>query len=223
MVYNGRKEKAHSLRERTEIMLEIKKGSVLLFDGDSITDCGRDRSDAHSLSGYNKLIAEAGAKCGVESFNRGISGDRTKELLPRVAGELEELHPSVYSLLIGINDTWRRFDSDDPTPAEQFGKNLRAVLTAVRDSGTKIILLEPFLLPSDPEKAVMRADLDEKIDIVRGLAREFAEEYLPLDGLFAELTLKIPPEQLSADGVHPTPLGNEYIARWWLERVSFQK
>lgn len=204
-------------------MLEIGKGSVLLFDGDSITDCGRDLSDVRSLTGYNRIIAEQGAKCGVESFNRAISGHRTKELLARVAGELEELHPAVYSLLIGVNDTWRRFDSNDPTSAEQFGKNLRQILTAVRESGAKIILLEPFLLPTDPAKSVFREDLDEKIHVVRALAREFAEEYVPLDGLFAELTLKISPEKLSADGVHPTPLGNEYIARWWLERVRFRK
>lgn len=205
-------------------MLELKKSSKLLFEGDSITDCCRDRSDRHSLSGYNKIIAEKGSPCGVESFNRAVSGDRTGEVLQRLEGELKELRPDAYSMLIGINDTWRRYDgTNDPTFGEQFRKNLRAILSAVRKSGAKIILLEPFLIPTDPEKAVMREDLDEKIDITRELAREFADEYVPLDGLFAELVLKVPPEKLSADGVHPTELGNEYIARWWLERVSFGK
>lgn len=205
-------------------MLEIKKGSKLLFEGDSITDAGRDYADMHSLSGYTKLIAAAGEKGGTESFNRAVSGHRTKDVLARIRGELQELRPDVFSILIGINDTWRRYDgANDPTSGEQFRKNLREILAAVRASGAKIILLEPFLLPTDPAKAVMREDLDEKIDVARELAREFADEYVPLDGLFAELVLKIPPEQLSADGVHPTELGNEYIARWWLERVSFGK
>lgn len=205
-------------------MLEIKRGSTLLFEGDSITDCGRDYADAHSLSGYNKLIAAEGEKGGVASFNRAVSGNRTKDVLARIADELRELRPKAFSLLIGVNDTWRRYDgANDPTSAEQFGKNLRGILAAVRECGSKIILLEPFLLPADPAKAVMREDLNEKIDVTRALAREFADEYVPLDGLFAELALKIAPEKLSADGVHPTPLGNEYIARWWLERVSFAK
>ena len=205
-------------------MLEIKRGSKLLFEGDSITDAGRDYADMHSLSGYNKIIAAAGEKGGAESFNRAVSGHRTKDVLARIRGELQELRPDVFSILIGINDTWRRYDgANDPTSGEQFRENLHGILSAVRASGAKIILLEPFLIPTDPAKAVMREDLDEKIDITRELARGFADEYVPLDGLFAELVLKIPPEQLSADGVHPTALGNEYIARWWLERVSFGK
>ena len=78
-------------------------------------------------------------------------------------------------------------------------------------------------MPSDPQKMVMREDLNKKIDVVRKLAREFADEYVPLDGLFAELVLKISPEELTADGIHPTDLAYEYIARWWLERVTFVK
>ena len=205
-------------------MLEIKRGSKILFEGDSITDAGRDYADMHSLSGYNKIIGAAGAKGGAESFNRAVSGHRTKDVLARIRGELRELRPDVFSVLIGINDTWRRYDgANDPTSGEQFRKNLRGILSAVRGGGAKIILMEPFLLPVDPAKAVMREDLNEKIDVTRELAREFADEYVPLDGLFAEVVLKVPPEKLSADGVHPTELGNEYIARWWLERVSFGK
>ena len=57
-------------------MLTIHSGARVLFDGDSVTDCGRDRQDRHSLSGYNDKIAR-NAHAGVEFFNRGISGDRS--------------------------------------------------------------------------------------------------------------------------------------------------
>lgn len=204
-------------------MLTIHSGARVLFDGDSVTDCGRDRQDRHSLSGYNDKIARNAQNAGVEFFNRGISGDRSKDLLARIESDLRDTKPDVVSILIGINDTWRRYDSNDPTSGMQFYDNLRGILSTVRARGAKIIVLEPFLLPTDPAKAVMREDLDLKIDITRSLAREFADEYVPLDGLFAELVLKIPPEQISADGVHPTELGNEYIARWWLERVGFER
>lgn len=204
-------------------MLELKRNSKFLFEGDSITDCGRDRADKHSLSGYNRIIAATGGLYRVEFFNRSVSGNRSKDVLERLDDELAELRPDAFSLLIGINDTWRRYDSNDPTSGMQFYDNLRGILSTVRARGAKIIVLEPFLLPTDPAKAVMREDLDLKIDITRSLAREFADEYVPLDGLFAELVLKIPPEQISADGVHPTELGNEYIARWWLERVGFER
>ena len=204
-------------------MLQLKRNSKLLFEGDSITDCGRDRADRNSLSGYNRIIAAKSGLYRVEAFNRAVSGNRSKDVLARLEDELAELRPDAFSLLIGVNDTWRRYDSNDPTSGMQFYDNLRGILSTVRARGAKIIVLEPFLLPTDPAKAVMREDLDLKIDITRSLAREFADEFVPLDGLFAELVLKIPPEQLSADGVHPTELGNEYIARWWLERVGFER
>ena len=204
-------------------MLQLKRNSKLLFEGDSITDCGRDRADRNSLSGYNRIIAAKSGLYRVEAFNRAVSGNRSKDVLARLEDELAELRPDAFSLLIGVNDTWRRYDSNDPTSGMQFYDNLRGILSTVRARGAKVIVLEPFLLPTDPAKAVMREDLDLKIDITRSLAREFADEFVPLDGLFAELVLKIPSEELSADGVHPTELGNEYIAQWWLERVGFER
>ncbi len=204
-------------------MLKLGKGSKILFEGDSVTDHRRDREDFHSLSAYSKIIGEKLSECGGEAFNRAIGGDRSKDVLARIKGEFEELRPNVFSLLIGVNDTWRRYDNNDPTSEEQFEKNLRVILETAYAYCAKIIVLEPFILPSDPQKMIMREDLTKKIDVVRKLARDFADEYVPLDGLFAELALKISPEELAADGIHPTDLAYEYIARWWMERVTFSQ
>lgn len=204
-------------------MLELKRGSTILFEGDSITDAGRDPKDRHSLSGYNALVAAACAKHGIECFNRAVSGNRSQDVLARLEGELDELRPDVFSILIGVNDTWRRYDANDPTSREKFGANLRAIFTAVHKRGIKLIVLEPFLISAAPQWLILRDDLNEKIDVTRELAREFADEFVPLDGLFAELSVKAAPNTLSEDDVHPTPLGHEQIARWWLERVSFGK
>lgn len=203
--------------------MEIKGNKRVLFNGDSITDWMRDHSDRHSLTGYNKRIAQAYADSGAEFFNRAISGDRTTEMLARMDADLADTDPDYVSILIGINDTWRRFDSNLPTSGEKFRENLRANFEKVKKYGAKLIVLEPFLLPVDPAKRAFREDLDEKIDITRELAREFAEEYIPLDGLFAEVVLKVAPETLSADGVHPTDKGFAYIAQWWMQRVKCVK
>lgn len=201
-------------------MLILDRKSKILFEGDSVTDHKRDRENLYSLSAYTKIIAEKFQKSEVECFNRAVGGDRTINVLERVAREFDEFHPDLFSLLIGVNDTWRRYDNNDPTSGAVFEKNLRNILETARRDKAKIVILEPFLLPTDPLKMVMREDLDEKIDITRKLAREYADEFIPLDGLFAELTLKIKPELLSEDGVHPTDLAYEYIAKWWLERIS---
>ena len=61
---------------------------TFLFQGDSVTDCGRDKNDSFSLgSGYVKLISEALNKKTPASppvvLNRGISGNRVKDLAAR--------------------------------------------------------------------------------------------------------------------------------------------
>lgn len=203
-------------------MLTIHNGARVLFDGDSVTDCGRDRQDRHSLSGYNAKIARSARNAGVEFFNRGISGDRSKDLLARIESDLRDTKPDVVSILIGINDTWRRYDENDPTTALAYEQNLRGIMKTVRAFGAKVIVMEPFLLPTLERFQIFREDLDFKIDAARKLAREFADAYVPLDGLFAEETLSTEPGLLSFDSVHPTELGNEKIARWWLERVRFE-
>ena len=129
-------------------MLTIHSGARVLFDGDSVTDCGRDRQDRHSLSGYNDKIARNAQNAGVEFFNRCISGDRSKDLLARIESDLRDTKPDVVSILIGINDTWRRYDENDPTTALAYEQNMRGILKTVRAFGAKIILLEPFLLPT---------------------------------------------------------------------------
>lgn len=91
----------------------------VLFQGDSITDAGRDRTDPHYLGeGYPKYAAEAlRAKFPNETFefiNLGISGDRTVDLLNRWQKDCIDVQPDVVSILIGVNDTWRRYDSNAP-------------------------------------------------------------------------------------------------------------
>lgn len=202
-------------------MIEIINEMRILFNGDSITDAGRDRNDVNSLSGYNRIIAEQLESKNVACFNRGISGDCSSDLLARIERDLTETKPDLVSFLIGVNDTWRRYDSCNriTTPAE-YEKNYRAILSITRQFGAKIIVMEPFLLPVDPAKAIFREDLDFKIDVARSLAREYAEAYVPLDGLFAEAVLHTLPENFSADGVHPSENGNRKIAEWWLQRVK---
>ena len=84
------------------------------------------------------------------------------------------------------------------------------------------MILEPFLLPVEPSRMVFREDLNFKIDVARALARDYAEAYVPLDGLFAKEVLNTEPALLSFDGVHPTELGNRKIAEWWMRRATLQ-
>lgn len=190
----------------------------ILFQGDSITDAGRDRSDYHDLGeGYpfyaSKYIAEEMPDTEFEFIDLGISGNQTIDLVNRLQSDFIDIQPDVVSILIGINDTWHRADNRKWLGNDVFEANYRKVLTEIKEkTNAKILMLEPFLLPA-PEKEYFRVDLNPKIDIIRKLAREFADYYIPLDGLFAQAQLGKEDTHWSEDGVHPNAAGSDFIGR----------
>lgn len=199
----------------------------ILFTGDSITDCNR-RFDEHHPLGMNGYVLFAAARIlahfaspKLEIFNRGIGGNRVKDLLGRYDADLLALKPTVVSIMIGINDTWRAFDSNDPTTTDAFEDDYRTILKRIRDDlGARVVLLEPFVLHVPPDRAKWRADLNPRIDVVRKLAIEFKADLIPLDGLFAEAATQAPAEFWAADGVHPSIAGHQLIADAWLNNAG---
>ena len=193
----------------------------ILFQGDSITDCGRDRDNPRDLGGgYPKFVAKAILEAEPDTewdfLNFGVSGDRAKDLLARWETDCLQWKPDIVSILVGINDTWRAFDSNDATTVEAFEEDYRALLTALRETTqAKILLLEPFVLEDEPSKQTWRTDLDPKIHVVRRLARAYADAFVPLDGLFASASVDQQPDYWAEDGVHPTEHGAELISFYY--------
>ena len=85
----------------------------IVFQGDSITDAGRDRRNYHHLGyGYPWYTAEqlksTFPETEFEFINQGISGNRTCQLFDRLYLDAIAFEPDVISVLIGINDIWHR-------------------------------------------------------------------------------------------------------------------
>lgn len=199
---------------------------TVLFQGDSITDAGRTGGEPTGMgNGYPALVnamfhAENPGR-DVTFLNRGISGNRVRDLRARWQEDCIDLKPDVLSILIGINDTWRRYDSNDPTSAEKYEEDYRFILDETRRKlpDTDLVILEPFVLPSPADRQEWRVDLDPKIQVARKLAAEFEAVYIPLDGIFNAAAIASTPERWSADGVHPTLTGHALIAEHWLDTV----
>src|SRR5690606_37939465 len=189
---------------------------------DSITDCGRDRANDKSLGfGYAAMAAAWFSalypESGVTFLNRGISGSRVKDLLARWEDDCLALQRDWVSILIGINDCWRRYDRNDPTPVEEFYDGYRKLLTLVKErTKAGLILCEPFVLPYPEDRKAWRVDLDPKIHAVRELAREFGAYYVPFDGISAQAATGTPPRGWAGDGVQPTLPGPDLRAQAWL-------
>ena len=191
----------------------------VLFQGDSITDAGRDKRNYFDLGpGYPKYAAELIRKNNpeleLEFINLGISGNRTCQLFDRFYTDGIELQPDVISILIGINDIWHRYSPERiETTDAQLALNYREILERIKkQTNAKIIILSPYVLDVE-DKDHMKEDLKTVLPIIRELAQEYADAYVPLDEIF-DGAIKTQPEPLyySPDGVHPNDNGAKLIA-----------
>jgi acyl-CoA thioesterase-1 len=208
------------------VTVQIEPGSTVVFIGDSITDCGRDRADPDSLgNGYAAMAASrfTAAHPGVAAsfINRGVSGNCAVDLRGRWNRDCLDLEPDLVSLLVGINEVSRRFDRDDPTPNSVFREHCHHILEQTLNHGAQVILIEPFLLPVDEGQMRWRAEYEDKLAVVRALAREFDVTLIPANDLMAEeAAANGGPGAMAGDGIHPTPAGHAVLAKAWLSAVE---
>ena len=196
-----------------------------VFLGDSVTDCGRQLPASQPLGdGYVRLLSErlASSDHEVNIINNGVNGSRVSDLLNRIRADLPE-RADIVTVLIGVNDTWRRFDSGLMTTAASYEADYRAVVARIKETGCRhLVLMEPFLLPQNDDQAAWREDLDPKIEAVHRIASDSRATLVPLDLEFTNAALAAVARgdrvaaNLTADGVHPTPLGHRLIAQSWL-------
>lgn len=197
----------------------------LLFQGDSITDAGRDRNDFHNLgNGYPKYAAgylrERYPDIDFEFINLGINGNQTKNLVERLQKDFIDIQPDIVSILIGINDVWHHAADKSRISDETFEERYSTVLKAIKGkTNAKIMIMEPFLVPVE-DKLFFREDLAPKIEIIRKFAREYADIYLPTDGLLQSEFIGDDPLSYAADGVHPTDKCADCIGRLYADYIS---
>lgn len=199
----------------------------ILFQGDSITDAERDKRDFHQMGkGYPKyaakMLSEQHPEIPFEFINLGVGGNRTDQLFDRLYPDAIALKPDIISILMGINDIWHRhFSEPVETTDEQFEVNYRSILKHLREqTQAKIVIIAPFLLDCD-DKEPVREDLKTILPIVRKLAKEYADVYIPLDQIFEEALKTQPePKYYSADGVHPNDQGAQFVGKIYAEYVG---
>ncbi len=205
--------------------------NVILFQGDSITDAGRNKERQHpnnmwSLgNGYASLIAsellgtypEKNWQC----YNRGISGNKVHQLAARWKEDCLDLQPDVLSILIGVNDFWHTLTHDYKGTVEVYETDLRHLLdltiSALPD--LKLIMAEPFVV--DGGTAIDNEKWFPAFNGYREAAARIAKDYkaawIPFQSIFDKALDKAPVEYWCPDGVHPAPAGNYLMAQAWLK------
>ena len=206
---------------------------IILFQGDSITDADRSRTNDLSMGyGYPNLVT---GHLGMEHpyqfkfYNRGIGGHRVVDLYARIKADMINLKPDYMSILIGINDVWHEIGGHNGVDAEKFelvyGLMIEELLREI--PGLKLMLLEPFVLPgcktrSDEENPgrweYFRSETDLRRAAVKRLTEKYSLVFVPLQERFDAANADAPADGYwLADGVHPTSAGHELIKQAWLE------
>ena len=208
---------------------------TILFQGDSITDCGWDRKAPTVISnlgaGYARLVS---AELGYETpgeytfYNRGVSGNRIVDLYARIKADIINLKPDYMSILIGVNDVWHEINSKNGVDTEKFEKIYTMLLEEIYEAlpDIKIMLLAPYVMEGTAtcnieEKPTrwetFRTEVDKRIAAVDRIGAKFGLPVIHLQEKFDEyVTANNNSAYWATDGVHPTVFGHELIAREWL-------
>lgn len=215
----------------------IRPDDVLLFQGDSITDCGRNREHPGPNSGETlgrgyayftaaTLLADlpGGPSGSLQVFNRGIAGNKVTDLAERWKHDCLDLRPTVVSILIGVNDTWHGTGKGQPdkgVPVDRYENVYRKLLADTRAAlpEVRLVLCEPFVLRCGAVTDAWFPEIDQRRAIVRSLAEEVGAVFVPFQDAFDAATKKAPANYWAPDGVHPSLAGHMLMARTWCQAV----
>jgi lysophospholipase L1-like esterase len=213
--------------------IKLIKEQVILFQGDSITDSGRNKEDsgfntARNLgSGYPMLAGAAILNkyeaLNLKIYNKGISGNKVFQLAERWDIDCLDLKPDVLSILIGVNDIWHKLNGTYNGTAEIYRNDYIALLERTMKAlpNVKLIICEPFAVKG--VKAVDDKWYPEFFDYqkaAKDIARQFRATFIPFQSVFDEAQKRAPGSYWTGDGVHPSLAGAQLMAKAWMKALE---
>ncbi len=195
---------------------------TFLFQGDSITDAGRDdeREDNFGLGcGYAFLLAADYEKHKKDTFrfiNRGKSGDRITDVYARIKEDIINLKPDYMSILIGVNDVSHELTQSCGVLTEKFKKIYCMLIEELKEAlpDIHIIILEPFIckgVHTNARWVEFRSEVLKRAEVAKQVAEKYNLQFVPLQTLFDEVSSDNCAEHWSVDGIHPTSAGHQII------------
>ena len=203
----------------------------IFFQGDSITDAGRNREDFYSLGyGYPLLVAAhltAEHPGEYEYVNRGIGGNLLVDLYNRRQEDLLDLAPDYLSLFIGTNDAWAELDQGRPIVTDEFEQMYEDLLKEIFATYPKVqvMLISPYIMEGlfsrnteeQPDRLnQFRLHVASRIEVIRHIAKKYDLPFVDMQEVFDEACARADAACWTGDGAHPTAGGHELIKRAWL-------
>ena len=211
---------------------QLSKGQTILFQGDSITDAGRNKKDqvANLQSSFGKGYAWMAASSllvqhpslNLSIYNRGISGNKVHQLAARWDQDCLSLKPDLVSILIGVNDIWHglngRYDGTVNTYEKDYDQLLSRTQAALPNA--QIVICEPFVLKCGAVNEKWFPEFDQYRAVARKMADKHDTVFVPFQSMFDKATKFAKPSHWAGDGVHPSAQGSALMASFWTQCVS---
>jgi lysophospholipase L1-like esterase len=213
--------------------ISLQEGDLILFQGDSITDAGRNREEkafnntrglgsGYALLAASQLLQEHAGK-DLKIANRGISGNKVYQLAERWEQDCIELKPSVLSILIGVNDFWHMLNGKYDGTLETYAKDFTALLERTREKlpQVKLVIGEPFaVLGTSAVTEKWFPLFNEYRAAAREIAGKFNAVFIPYQSIFEKATKTAPAVYWTHDGVHPSLAGSKLMADAWIKAIG---
>ncbi|WP_428307933.1 SGNH/GDSL hydrolase family protein [Lacipirellula sp.] len=209
-------------------------GRRILFQGDSITDAGRQR-DANAVKSLSDELGNgyawlAGSQllvdypdAGIALLNRAVSGSTLQGMAERWQADCIDLKPDFVSVLIGVNDASRALETNTIEQSlERFETDYHALLALTKQSlpGVKLIVCEPFVLRCGVINDKWFPMFGQFRQAVRTVAARADAVLVPLQEMMDRAVALAPPERWAADGVHATMDGASLMAHVWRSAID---
>lgn len=194
---------------------------TFLFQGDSVTDAGRDHDNDFDLGlGYPQMVAEYFAHNYPDKFNfvnMGTNGDTSACIYARMGREILNIEPDYMSLLIGFNDIAHLLNKDDGIASHRYEQLLCMLIEDVKEAlpNIKIIMLEPYTLKgslTQPKWDELNPGVRKNAVIAKRVAEKYGLPFITLQDKFDALCEERPADYWLMDGIHPTENGHRIIA-----------
>lgn len=207
----------------------LEENDIILFQGDSITDAGRNQKKempnnnrafgtGYAYIAASKLLHDFPEKK-LAIYNRGISGNKVFQLAERWQKDCYDLKPNLLSILIGVNDYWhKRNDKYDGTD-EVYENDLTELIqqTKERIPHIKLVVCQPFIV-------VGTSAVDESWigpfkqyqEAAKRISKQFDAVWVPFQEVFDKAVEVASPTYWTPDGVHPSMAGCQLMAEAWL-------
>ncbi|MBK9390729.1 MAG: SGNH/GDSL hydrolase family protein [Bacteroidetes bacterium] len=213
--------------------IPLQKGNTILFQGDSITDAGRNKEDnsfntSKALgTGYAMLagaaLLEKYAPLDIKVYNKGISGNKVYQLAERWDADCLNIKPDILRILIGVNDFWHKLNGNYDGTVDVYRKDFISLLerTIKALPNVKLIICEPFAVTG--VKAVddkWFPEFYEYQKAAREIALQFNATFIPFQKIYDEACKSAPGAYWTPDGVHASLAGAQLMAEAWRSAIK---